>query len=158
MDVFEQISRDHREIREILERMLAHGSREGELRSNLMVRLVASVLAHFQAEEKAFYPLLLDAGPDQREEALEYSEEHRICRMLLENLNDTPTDSELWKPRLMALRDVVEHHMEKEEVEAFDKAKTLAESDKLEKISGEFEAIKREQLRSNLVPELTFSL
>ncbi|MGA9994304.1 MAG: hypothetical protein WBP93_02765, partial [Pyrinomonadaceae bacterium] len=66
-------------------------------------------------------------------------------KMLLQELDSMPKDSEEWAAKLTVLKENVEHHVEEEEGDMFPKAKKVLGEDRIEELGTRMEASKQEQ-------------
>jgi len=93
-----------------------------------------------EAEQEVFYPYLLAHGED-RVLVLHMLEEHRAAQNVLKELENTGIDDEIWLPRLMLLEEMLEHHIKREEEEAFDLAKDILDEDLSDEMTRQFEDV-----------------
>ncbi|MFL6253707.1 MAG: hemerythrin domain-containing protein, partial [Pyrinomonadaceae bacterium] len=101
---------------------------------------------HAKIEESIFYPAIKQAA-ETREIVLEGFEEHHVIKMLLNELDSMPVDTEQWAAKLKVLKENVEHHVEEEEQEMFQKAREVLSEDDIKRFGAEMEQMK-EQLKS----------
>jgi hypothetical protein len=96
---------------------------------------------HTQIEETIFYPAL-----EEREEThdltLEAYEEHKMVKTLLAELSRARTADDEWQAQAKVLRENVEHHVDEEENELFDKADDVLSDEEIEALGQQMEAEK----------------
>ena len=79
---------------------------------------------------------------------LESLEEHKQVKTLLREMENLTEDSEKFEPKLKVLMENVEHHAEEEEEgKMFPKVRKLMDTETLEQLGEELEAVKNKQLR-----------
>jgi hemerythrin superfamily protein len=83
-------------------------------------------------EEDVFYPALRSASERSTEIVLEGYEEHHVIDIVLDELLDVPEDAEQWRAKLKVLYENLEHHLEEEEGEMFERARESMRSETLE--------------------------
>ena len=133
MNVFELLKSDHEKVSGIFERLEATEDDDLAMRQNWFARLKNELEIHTHLEETIFYPALKQAS-ETRELVLEAIDEHQEVKLLLIELDGMAVDNEEWGDRVADLKEAVEHHVEEEEGELFDKAQdilTQAEIDEL---------------------------
>jgi hemerythrin-like domain-containing protein len=118
MDVIELLKRQHEEVRDVLERMIAE---DDARESRLLLGQVSSALRlHMLIEEKVVYPAATRAfagDEDDEETILESYEEHDVTRRCLEVLEGTAPSDRRFVVRTKILKDILEKHVEEEENE-----------------------------------------
>lgn len=112
MDIINEIIRDHRRLRELLDRVLAENT---QLRSKKTAfqELVPLVKAHARAEERSLYEYARHKRAF-RADALESHEEHEaaLAMALKAKRSGQP---ELWLARARVFCEMLEHHLDEEE-------------------------------------------
>ena len=128
MDVYEILKEDHETVAKLLKK-LDQITEATETREKLFLELKTELTLHAYIEELHFYPSLKDKK-ESKEITLEAYEEHRLVKSLLEELDNMGKDSEEWIGKFRVLKENVEHHVEEEEGELFEKAqKVLSQED-----------------------------
>ncbi|MDG5815144.1 hemerythrin domain-containing protein [Chitinispirillales bacterium ANBcel5] len=132
---FDQIIRDHGEIKTLLSEMLdsSNRSKRGELK-NLFE---AKFLPHMRAEEAVFYPALKEIR-DSRNLALEAIEEHHAAELILNEVLNIRPQSEAWLPKCEVLKTLIEHHISEEESQIFKVARELISEEQAGKMLTNF--------------------
>lgn len=120
MNIVETLKRQHEEVRDILERMIAEDDRR-EARV-LLDQLSLALRLHMQIEEKMVYPAASRAfsgDEDDEETVLESFEEHAVARRCLETLEATLPSDKRFVVRAKVLKQILETHIEEEENDLF---------------------------------------
>ncbi|GAB7025509.1 hemerythrin domain-containing protein [Geotalea toluenoxydans] len=114
---FELLKNDHRRAEQLMQQVSA-ASREQ--RQEPFITLRNELQAHFQIEEKFFYPKLL---PIQDMKALveDALDEHQEAKDLLSQLERIGFAAKDWQETFSELEDGIRHHHEDEEQEIFPK-------------------------------------
>src|ERR1051326_1407338 len=94
-------------------------------------------------EETIFYPSIKRAA-ETREIVLEGFEEHHVIKMLLKELEAMPVDTEEWAAKVKVLQENVEHHVEEEEGEMFQKARDVLSEDEINQLGEQMEEMKKQ--------------
>src|SRR5678815_2572628 len=118
MNPFELFKADHQKVAELFDQLeIACGKRM----LDVFQRIKSELELHTQIEEIIFYPAL--EKPEQTHDLpLEAYEEHKVVKSLLDELGVAKTANDEWQAKAKVLRENVEHHVEEEENELFDKA------------------------------------
>lgn len=140
MDAFELLKNDHKKVSQLFEEI---ESASGPSKKQLFNQLKSELDLHAHVEEKIFYPAL-ENKEASRDITLEAYEEHKVVKDLLAELaSGSPSDE--WNARLKVLRENVEHHVEEEEGELFDKAEDVLSDEQIERLGTDMEAEKARQ-------------
>jgi hemerythrin superfamily protein len=110
-DAVALITRDHRELEQLFERL----RNEPEHRAGLLNMVGPLLVAHSRAEEEHVYPKLAEARPEEKGEVHHGKEEHEEAEKLLAALQQADPDSPEFTQRLEKFVDAVTHHVEEEE-------------------------------------------
>jgi hypothetical protein len=118
IDAIELLQDQHREVEDLFDELENTSSRAMKTRLQLVQKLAVAIEAHAQIEEKIFYPAGKEVDEDM---TLEAYEEHSVVRHLIEKLQQTEADDEVFMARVTVLKEMIEHHVEEEEGEYFPK-------------------------------------
>lgn len=143
MDIYELIKNEHDKVLSIVEKLAQSTSRASKMRQEQWTKLKDNLLPHMHAEESFFYPFLMD-DKKARPLALEALEEHHVARNELWEIDRTSTQDENWPVKVKVLQDLLEHHIEEEEGEVFDKARDIIGDDRDGEIAKRFKSIEQE--------------
>src|SRR6185295_13925215 len=128
MDPFELLKTDHKKVAELFDRLEAG---RGDAKLATFKKIKHELEVHTRIEETIFYPAL-EKPEETHDLTLEAYEEHNVVKTLLEELSSAQSASDEWQARAKVLRENVEHHVEEEEGELFDKAKDALSSEQLD--------------------------
>jgi len=133
MDALSLLRDDHRKMKRLLAELEATTERGVKTREELFARIKDELTVHEIIEEEIFYPTL-KAHPKAKDIVLEAYEEHDVVDHLMGELGSLPVDDETWGPKAKVMIENVEHHMEEEEGEMFDKARQVFDRSELEQL------------------------
>ncbi|HLD99767.1 MAG TPA: hemerythrin domain-containing protein [Bdellovibrionota bacterium] len=137
MNIFESLKKDHQDVKALFERISMARGRAAATGKRTFDSLAEMLEVHMLAEEKIFYSELRQHD-ETRVSAVEALEEHRIGKLLLNELKSGNQASEQWQGKFKAFRSIVEHHIEEEEEEIFEKSEELFENSELEEMGQHF--------------------
>lgn len=142
MDPFQLLKKDHEKVSTLFEQI---ESAAGDAKLRIFRQLKNELDVHAHVEETIFYPAL-EREKETREITLEAYEEHRVVKDLLAQLDAATSANEEWEARLTVLKENVEHHVEEEEGELFDKANDVLTGQQAEELGDQMQAEKNRQL------------
>ena len=141
MDAFSLLKEDHRKVEELFEQL---ESADGKAKLRVFEQIKTELDLHTLIEEKIFYPAL--EKPKQTHDlTLEAYEEHDVVKKLLQELSRSKTANEEWEAKAKVLQENVEHHVEEEENELFNKASAALSEEDIEALGEKMEAEKARQ-------------
>jgi iron-sulfur cluster repair protein YtfE (RIC family) len=138
MDPFELLKKDHETVSELFKRIEAA---HGKAKRGLFDQLRSELDVHTFIEETIFYPALKNER-ETRDLTLEAYEEHKVVKDLLAELEGVTKPSDEWDAKLKVLKENVEHHVDEEENELFDKANDVLTSEEAERLGDRMQAEK----------------
>ena len=141
MNAIELLKRDHDRMKVLLTRAVTAGGEQR--REHLLADLHRDLVTHERLEEELLYPKLQE-NPRTREIVLEGYEEHHVADQILDELLETPPDTDVWKAKMKVLKESIEHHIEEEERDMFKKARKVLTDAELEQIGEQMEMMRRE--------------
>ncbi len=138
MDIINEIIRDHRRLRELLDRIK---SKDAALRTKKAAfrELVPLVKAHAQAEEKSLY----EFGRKKRAlklDTLEGFEEHAAAMEMAVKARRTSTP-ELWEARAVVFCEMLEHHLDEEEDDYFPELRKFLSTETSNELAARYRAL-----------------
>jgi hemerythrin superfamily protein len=151
MDPFELLKKDHKTVSELFKKIEATA---GKAKLGVFKRLKSELDLHAHIEEAILYPAL-EKAKETRDLTLEAYEEHKVVKDLLGQLAGAQTPSDEWQAKLTVLRENVEHHVEEEEGELFDKANDVLTGDEADRLGNRLQAEKIRQGGSAVSSEVT---
>lgn len=142
IDAIDLLTQQHREVEELFEKLeSARGSRP----QRTFQQLAAALAAHTQLEETIFYPAVF--GDDNEELLRESVEEHLVAKRLIADLMDMEPGDPQFAGKLAVLKEVVMHHVEKEEDELFPQVRK-EETEDLQVLGGTMQRRYRELMQA----------
>ena len=143
MNAFQLLKEDHQKVSGIFQQIEPTTERAEKTRTELFAQLKQELDIHARIEETIFYPSIKRAA-ETREIVLEGFEEHHVIKMLLKELEAMPVDTEEWAAKIKVLKDNVEHHVEEEEGEMFQKARDVLSEDEINRLGEQMEEMKKQ--------------
>jgi hemerythrin-like domain-containing protein len=138
MDAFELLKADHRKVSKLFDQL---ESVEGNQKLDVFAQIKSELDLHAHIEETILYPAL-EKPEDTHEMTLEAYEEHKVVKTLLAELAPATSASDEWQAKAKVLRDNVDHHVEEEESELFEKAEDAFSDEEIEARGARMEAEK----------------
>ena len=151
MDALKLLKDDHEKMRKLLTELESTTERGVKTREELYSTIKGELTVHEIIEEEIFYPALKD-HPKAEDIVLEGYEEHHVVDLVMAELEDLPVDDESWGAKAKVMKENVEHHMEEEEGEMFQKARQVFDKDELEELGTRMEQRKAEAQRELNIP------
>lgn len=148
MDAFELLKADHKKVNELFDQLEAA---TGKAKLNVFNQIKTELELHTHIEEKIFYPAL-EKPEETHDLTLEAYEEHKVVKTLLAKLSGARTADDEWQAQAKVLRENVEHHVEEEENELFDKADEALSDEEIEALGQRMEAEKARQQGRSMPP------
>jgi len=130
MDAFELLKADHKKVAELFD-LLETAS--GKRKLDVFKRIKSELEIHTHVEETIFYPAL-EKPEETHDLTLEAYEEHKVVKTLLAELSGAKSANDEWQAKAKVLRENVEHHVEEEENELFDKADDALSDEEIESL------------------------
>jgi uncharacterized protein YdiU (UPF0061 family) len=125
---------------------------KGDL-SAVLGQLANDLAAHMAIEQTIFYPAVQEIAAEMVAESYQ---EHAMAELALKRLLETTADDPTFAPKVTALKELIEHHVEEEEEELFHEVEKKMESEQLAELGARmlraFEAAS-EQGYESLLPE-----
>jgi len=144
MDAFNLLKADHRKVEELFSQL---ESASGQAKMRVFEQIKMELELHTHIEEKIFYPAL--EKPKQTHDlTLEAYEEHDVVKKLLGEMSKAKSATEEWQAQAKVLQENVEHHVEEEENELFEKAEAALSEEQIEALGEQMEAEKERKQRS----------
>ena len=151
MDALRLLTDDHDKMRKLLDELETTTERGVKTREELFSKIKGELTIHEIIEEEIFYPALKE-HPKAKDIVLEGYEEHHVVDTVMAELEDLPVDDESWGAKAKVMKENVEHHMEEEEGEMFQKARQVFDRDELDELGTRMERRKTEAQEELNVP------
>jgi iron-sulfur cluster repair protein YtfE (RIC family) len=138
MDALELLKQDHQKMKGLFkETEEAENSRKKQLFDQINTELEI----HAHIEETVFYPAI-EEHEALKDMVAEARDEHAEVKTLLQEIEELGSDTESFNSALMELIESVEHHIEEEEGEMFDRVGELFNNEALEQLGKELQVAK----------------
>jgi hypothetical protein len=139
------LTEDHEKVKKLLDELEATTERGVKTREELFTKIKRELTVHEIIEEEIFYPALKQ-HPRAKEIVLEGYEEHDVVDTLMGELSALPYDDETWGPKAKVMKENIEHHIQEEEGEMFEKARLVFDRAELNDLGEVMEARKQEAM------------
>jgi hemerythrin superfamily protein len=138
------LKEDHRKVKKLFVEFDQLDESDTAEMARIFETVKKEIILHAQIEEEIFYPAVQQAEDDEAEELVrEAREEHRLVRMLIEELSGITADDEQFCAKMKVLKDNVLHHAQEEESEIFPVFEDL-DKEEQDRIADELNARKNE--------------
>ena len=127
------LEKQHRKVKAIFNK-LEKGRGEP---LELLAELANDLAAHMTIEQEIFYPAVQKLDETLVREAYE---EHALAEVALKRLLATDPDNGSFKARVVAAKELIEHHVQEEEAELFPKVERKLGDEKLLSLGKEMKA------------------
>jgi hemerythrin-like domain-containing protein len=151
MDALTLLKNDHDKVKGIMSELEPTTERAEKTRTELFAKLKSELTVHEIIEEEIFYPTLKQ-HPKAKEIVLEGYEEHNVVDTLMGELEALPVTDETWGAKASVMIENIEHHIEEEEGEMFQKARQVFDRQELEELGKAMETRKAEAMREQGIP------
>lgn len=148
MDAFELLKADHKKVAELFDLL---ETATGKRKLDVFKRIKSELEVHTHIEETIFYPAL-EKPEETHDLTLEAYEEHKVVKTLLAELSGAKSATDEWQAKAKVLRENVEHHVDEEENELFDKADDALSDEEIEAL-GERMAAEKARKQGQPVPK-----
>src|ERR1041384_764209 len=138
MDAFELLKADHQKVSGLFDELEAA---TGKAKLSVFAQIKSELELHTHIEETIFYPAL-EKPEETHDLTLEAYEEHKVVKTLLAKLSGARTADDEWQAQAKVLRENVEHHVDEEENELFDKADDVLSDEEIEALGQRMDAEK----------------
>ena len=140
MEATKLLKSDHDEVRAMFKEYEKTGDRATSKKAKLFEQIRDALTVHAKIEEEVFYPAVKAARSEEaKDDVREATEEHRIVKTLLSELDRMKPADEQYDAKMKVLMESVEHHAEEEEKEMFKQARKHLSEDRLEMLGEEME-------------------
>lgn len=141
MNIYQYLHRDHEEVSDLFEQVLATNS--VSKRTRLLEQIEARLLLHARTEEATFYKALKRFH--NMKDRIGYAvREHHEIKGYMKKLSRLSADSSKWMELFGEFKHSVTHHIAEEEDEVFSKARQLLDAEEARTLAVEMDAMKAE--------------
>jgi hypothetical protein len=141
MDALTLLKQDHDRVKRMLGELEQTTERATKTRTDTLAKLKDELTIHEAIEEEIFYPALKEHA-EAKEIVLEAYEEHDVVDKIMTEIEQTPVEDETWAAKLTVMKENLEHHIEEEEGEMFDKAREVFDEETLTSLGEQMAARK----------------
>lgn len=142
MNIYNYLKKDHRKVADLMEQVVA-SSNPAE-RASLFIQIDEELSIHAETEEQTFYAALEQKGGKQLQEKEEHAEEeHEEIKEYLSKLRGMEPTDDQWLITFGSLKHAVEHHVDEEEGEIFEKARKVIPEPQAVKLAAQMDALKQ---------------
>ncbi len=124
MDIYTELQTDHRQLLTLFDEIIAKNRKD----TDLFGRAKDIFNAHKDAEEETFYARL-EQDPELRPIIQQARMEHHAANLLFKETDWMTFDEEKWMAKVKVLREMIGHHIEKEEGQIFEMSRRLLDAD-----------------------------
>jgi iron-sulfur cluster repair protein YtfE (RIC family) len=136
--IYDILKQEHDQVMQLFDKAISNSSRD------VFMQLKSELDIHMAGEEKLYYPQL-ENKKEATEVTLEGYEEHHVAKMLLSELEKTPADDKRWLAKLKVLKESVQHHVQEEETEIFEKSRKVLSDSQAEEIGSKYMEFKQQE-------------
>jgi hemerythrin-like domain-containing protein len=127
------LEQQHRKVKALFKKLESGRSDPAPL----LQELANDLIAHMAIEHELFYPAVQSIDRSLIAEAFE---EHSLAELALKRLLATDVGDESFKARVVATKELIEHHVKEEEEELFPKVEKKLGDEKLEALGKQMKA------------------
>jgi len=142
MNAIALLKADHRVVEQLFDKLDGLTGKSARGKKSIVDQLVRELSIHVAIEEQVFYPAVREIAGEE-EAVLEALEEHGVAKWELDAIQSMNADDERLDAKLRVLRDVVLHHIDREESEVFPKARQALGVARLNELGKRLEAAKK---------------
>lgn len=129
---------EHKEAKDLIKQI--ESAKEGK--KELFRKLYIMIYAHHSSEEAVIFPVLKErAKKKDTSTILEMIEEHNLIKYQFSLVERTSEENETWEAKFAVLKEVIEHHLDEEELELSPIVKDLIPKEESKELMVEFEKV-----------------
>ena len=125
MEATQLLSKQHRKVEKLFRKL----ERKNPDAETTLHELANDLASHMAIEQEIFYPAINAVDESL---VLESYEEHALAEVALKRLLATDPDDDAFKARVVALKELIQHHVKEEEEELFPKVQKKLGEEQLE--------------------------
>lgn len=138
MNGIDLLRQQHRELEELFEQYEGLDDEDTENRRELVREIADAFAIHATIEERHFYPATKSARTeDLLNEAIA---EHTSVKRILTDLLSLDADDPRFSAQVKVAKEQIEHHVEEEEEDLFEKAEQMLDEDELDELGAEMQS------------------
>lgn len=137
-EFLQHLRKDHAEQKKIGKQLIA--AKDPAERDRLRKEFYNKLYPHMVGEEASMFRRLKEADDEEaRDDGLEGLQEHHVAKMVMRELLDLETDSEVFKAKAKVLDELNRHHIGEEEEDVFGHLQKLCDDTELSKLFEQYE-------------------
>lgn len=140
LDVIDELTTDHREALELLDRIAA--STDPAQRRELADIVIAEVVRHSVAEEMHVYPAMREHLPDGEKVVARDTEEHKQLELIMKKLEYVDSAQPRFDEVVREMTETLRHHARDEENEQFPRLRESIPAEELVRLRERVDAAK----------------
>jgi iron-sulfur cluster repair protein YtfE (RIC family) len=142
MDVFQILSKDHREVDQLFEQIEKTDTRGAKRRERILQKLREELELHTRIEEKILYPELKKHSGTKElvEEALEG---HGEVKQMLQEIGKLSAEDDQWSEMVNELKMAVQHHVSEEQDQMFPAARKELDGSRIKQLGQQIQEMKQ---------------
>lgn len=144
MTIFDVLKKEHQDLKQLFLKLEKTEEEDDDMREEVFHELELNIMAHAKAEQATVYARL-EQEDEMKAIMSEAQEEHALAERFVHEIKDMDVEDEEWMPKVIMLRENIEHHMEEEEGEMFKIAKNILSDEEQEDLGVAFQE-ERERL------------
>ena len=125
IDAIELLTQQHREVKEMFDRFENMTDRAKVSKKKLADEICNALIMHTTIEEEIYYPATREASEETEDLVDEAVVEHASAKDLIAQIMEMDPGDDLYDAKVKVLGEMVEHHVQEEEVEMFQKTRKL---------------------------------
>lgn len=138
MDALTLLKQDHDEIKDLMSQLDAQKEERSTDKETVFSMLTQKLTLHEGLEESIFYPAMRE-HPKTAELALEGYDEHKEVDEVMLEIKGLDFLDAAWPEKVNSMKEKLEHHIEEEEHELFEKARQVFSEEELEELGARME-------------------
>ena len=142
-DIKSVLKADHEVVSRLMDQIEATDEKSPRKREELYTKFRNEIVLHTKTEERALYPIIKDIE-ETKDIALEAEQEHKVVDSLIAKIDAMKFDDESWGPTFKVMKENIEHHVEEEEGEMFEKMDKVFSKEYLQSLGENFEEVKKQ--------------
>ena len=123
VDAITLLTEDHENVKAMFEQYEGLGDRATTSKKKLATQICLELTKHATAEEEIFYPAIRAAQKNNEDMIDEAVVEHASAKDLIAQILSMEPTEDLYDAKVKVLGELIDHHVEEEEEEMFQKAR-----------------------------------
>ena len=137
-EFLKHLRKDHNEQKDLGKKLRT--AIEPEEREKVRQQFYESLLPHMVGEEASMFQMLTNCDDEEaKDDGQEGTQEHHVAKLVLRELMDLNTDSDIFKAKATVLDELNRHHIEEEEKDIFAHLTRLCDDKKLDSLFKQYE-------------------